>query len=97
MDGSTIQQFVQLIITLVVVIVGGVWVVASIRTTTSVLASKIGDLSKAIDKMQVAIHAMSDDHNNLSERVTRLEVRVDQFDHHHQQQHHHHQQQQQQH
>ena len=76
MDEFNMAQWAQLIITLLTIVVGGVWVVGSIKTTTSVLSAKIESLGKAIDALQIVCRTMATDHYALSERVSRLEARA---------------------
>mgnify|MGYP004447368495 CR=1 FL=1 len=77
MDSFSVSQWVQLIITLVTIAIGGVWVVGSIKTTTAVLSSKIEQLGKAIESLQGVCHSMTTDHHALADRVSRLEARLD--------------------
>jgi outer membrane murein-binding lipoprotein Lpp len=76
MEEFNIAQWAQLIITLLTIIVGGVWVVGSIKTTTAVLSAKIESLGKAIDALQIVCRTMATDHHALSDRVSRLEARI---------------------
>ena len=76
MEEFNIAQWAQLIITLLTIVVGGVWVVGSIKTTTAVLSAKIESLGKAIDALQTVCRTMATAHHALSERVSRLEASI---------------------
>jgi len=77
MDSFTVSQWIHLFITLMTIAIGGVWVVGSIKTTTAVLASKIEQLGKAIESLQIVCRTMTIDHQALAERVSKLETKVD--------------------
>jgi len=77
MDSFTVSQWIHLVITLMTIAIGGVWVVGSIKTTTAVLASKIEQLGKAIESLQIVCRTMTIDHQALAERVSKLETKVD--------------------
>jgi prefoldin subunit 5 len=77
MDSFSVSQWVQLIITLTTIAIGGVWVVGSIKTTTAVLSSKIEQLGKAIESLQGVCQAMTADHHALVDRVSRLETKME--------------------
>jgi prefoldin subunit 5 len=77
MDNLDVSQWVQLVITLVTIAIGGVWVVGSIKTTTAVLSSKIEQLGKAIEALQGACHLMTTDHHALADRVLKLEAKLE--------------------
>lgn len=51
-------------------IVGAVWAVSTIRTTTAVLGERIEALAKALDRFQETVNRVHDDHE---ERLRRLE------------------------
>jgi prefoldin subunit 5 len=77
MDSFSVSQWVQLLITLTTIAIGGVWVVGSIKTTTAVLSSKIEQLGKAIESLQSVCQSMAADHHALVDRVSRLETKME--------------------
>jgi len=82
MDSFGVSQWVQLIVTLLTIGVGGAWVVGSIKTTTAVLSSKIEQLGDAIKSLQQICANTIMDHHALADRVSKLEYKTEYLERH---------------
>lgn len=73
MEASLAVGLTSLALTLAGMIAGGVWIVATVKATTSQLVRAVDKLTAELHKLSARIDSMEHDHADTRERVARLE------------------------
>ena len=63
----------SLVITLISMVSGGVWIVATVKATTGQLVKTVTDLTNSVNRLAERIDDLEHDHANTRERIARLE------------------------
>lgn len=73
MEASIAIGLVSLAITVIGMICGGVWIVATVKATTSQLVEAVKALTASTNKLAERIDDLEHDHADTRERLARLE------------------------
>ena len=73
MNASLVIEIVALCLTALGMVVGGVWIVANVKATTTQLIQTVKALTASVNRLAERIDELEHDHADTRERVAKLE------------------------